>query len=124
MNVLVTGGAGFIGSHLAERLLLAGHAVWVLDDLNPFYHPELKRRNLAAIAALQRPFEFVRGGLEDSAVLRGLFARVAFDQVIHLAARAGVRPSRALPTRVGLHQRGLYRGGTYRGGAQDRFGCA
>ena len=93
MNVLVTGGAGFIGSHLAERLLLAGHAVWVLDDLNPFYHPELKRRNLAAIAALQRPFEFVRGGLEDSAVLRGLFARVAFDQVIHLAARAGVRPS-------------------------------
>ena len=59
MNFLVTGGAGFIGSHVCERLLLAGHAVWAFDDLNNFYDPQIKRRNLRDIQSLAKPFEFV-----------------------------------------------------------------
>ena len=102
MNVLVTGGAGFIGSHLCERLLGEGHAVWTLDDLNTFYDPAVKRGNLEAIRALGKPFTFVLGDLTDRAVLEGLFSGVRFDQVIHLAARAGVRPSLQEPA---LYQR-------------------
>ena len=97
MNFLVTGGAGFIGSHVCERLLLLGHSVWTLDDLNPFYAVALKERNLAALEALGRPFRFVRGDLADPSCLEPLFADVRFDQVIHLAARAGVRPSFSEP---------------------------
>jgi UDP-glucuronate 4-epimerase len=102
MNFLVTGGAGFIGSHVCERLLHDGHAVWAFDDLNPFYDPQLKRRNLRDIQALAKPFEFIHGDLTDAAALDELFASVKFDQVIHLAARAGVRPSLAEPA---LYQR-------------------
>ena len=102
MRFLVTGGAGFIGSHVCERLLQAGHVVWALDDLNPFYSPVLKRRNLAEIAAPGRPFTFVQGDVTDPAALEALFAGTRFDQVIHLAARAGVRPSLAEPA---LYQR-------------------
>ena len=102
MNVLVTGGAGFIGSHLCERLLGEGHAVWTLDDLNTFYDPAVKRGNLEAVRALGKPFTFVLGDLTDRAVLEGLFSGVRFDQVIHLAARAGVRPSLQEPA---LYQR-------------------
>jgi UDP-glucuronate 4-epimerase len=102
VNFLVTGGAGFIGSHVCERLLGAGHAVWAFDDLNDFYDPQLKRRNLHDIQALARPFEFVHGDLLDRAALDELFSSVKLDQVIHLAARAGVRPSLAEPA---LYQR-------------------
>jgi UDP-glucuronate 4-epimerase len=97
MNFLVTGGAGFIGSHVCERLLQAGHAVWALDDLNPFYSPAIKQRNLEEIKSLGRPFTFIHGDLTDIAIVRDLFQKVRFDQVIHLAARAGVRPSLAEP---------------------------
>lgn len=102
MNFLVTGGAGFIGSHVCEQLLRGGHAVWALDDLNPFYDPQLKRRNLREVQSLAAPFEFVFGDLTDRAVLDELFGSVKFDQVIHLAARAGVRPSLEEPA---LYQR-------------------
>jgi UDP-glucuronate 4-epimerase len=102
MNFLVTGGAGFIGSHVCERLLRDGHAVWTFDDLNDFYDPRLKRANLHEIQALARPFEFVQGDLTDTAALYGIFSSVKFDQVIHLAARAGVRPSLQDPA---LYQR-------------------
>jgi UDP-glucuronate 4-epimerase len=102
MNFLVTGGAGFIGSHVCERLLHDGHAVWAFDDLNDFYDPQLKRRNLRDIQSLAKPFEFVHGDLTDCAALADLFGSVKFDQVIHLAARAGVRPSLAEPA---LYQR-------------------
>jgi len=102
MNFLVTGGAGFIGSHVCERLLRDGHAVWTFDDLNPFYDPQLKRRNLRDIQSLAKPFEFIHGDLCDCAALDELFGSVQFDQVIHLAARAGVRPSLAEPA---LYQR-------------------
>ena len=97
MNFLVTGGAGFIGSHVCERLLHSGHAVWAFDDLNPFYDPRLKQGNLRDLQTLAKPFEFVHGDLTDRAALDELFGSVRFDQVIHLAARAGVRPSLAEP---------------------------
>ena len=102
MNFLITGGAGFIGSHVGERLLRDGHSVWAFDDLNPFYDPQFKRRNLRDLQALAKPFEFHHGDITDRAALDALFAEVKFDQVIHLAARAGVRPSLADPA---LYQR-------------------
>ncbi len=102
MNFLVTGGAGFIGSHLCERLLHSGHAVWALDDLNPFYDPLIKRRNLSEIRDLDGPFVFAEGDITDRARVDSLFKDARFDQVIHLAARAGVRPSLAEPA---LYQR-------------------
>ena len=88
MNFLVTGGAG--------------HAVWAFDDLNNFYDPAIKDQNLAALRLLGKPFTFVRGDLTDRAAVDALFHSVKFDQVIHLAARAGVRPSLQEPA---LYQR-------------------
>lgn len=102
MNFLVTGGVGFIGSHVCERLLLNGHAVWALDDLNDFYDPQIKRRNLRDIQSLAKPFEFFQGDITDESAVEELFAGARFDQVIHLAARAGVRPSLEQPA---LYQR-------------------
>ena len=102
MNFVVTGGAGFIGSHVCERLLGMGHSVWTFDDLNPFYDPAIKQRALATLQSLGKPFTFVHGDLTDRAALDGLFGSVKFDQVIHLAARAGVRPSLQEPA---LYQR-------------------
>jgi UDP-glucuronate 4-epimerase len=93
MNFLVTGGAGFIGSHVCERLLRDGHAVWAFDDLNDFYDPQVKRKNIREIQSLAKPFEFIASHLSDVKALADLFGQVPFDQVIHLAARAGVRPS-------------------------------
>jgi UDP-glucuronate 4-epimerase len=102
VNFLVTGGAGFIGSNLCERLLREGHAVWAFDDLNNFYNPKFKQRNLRDIQALALPFQFVQGDITDRGAVEELFAAARFDQIIHLAARAGVRPSLADPV---LYQR-------------------
>ena len=102
MNFLVTGGAGFIGSHVCERLLRDGHRVWAFDDLNNFYDPQFKQRNLRAVQALAKPFEFVHGDITNRAALDEIFSSVKFDQVIHLAARAGVQPSLREPA---LYQR-------------------
>lgn len=103
MNFLVTGGAGFIGSHVCERLLREGHAVHSLDDLNPFYDPALKRENLAALAlAGGARFQSANGDITDRTTVETVFNTVRFDQVIHLAARAGVRPSLEEPA---LYQR-------------------
>jgi len=102
LNFLVTGGAGFIGSHVCERLLDGGHAVWVLDDFNNFYDPALKRRNLSEIQARHKALVFVQGDIIDQPCVERLFREVKFDQVIHLAARAGVRPSLEEPA---LYQR-------------------
>jgi UDP-glucuronate 4-epimerase len=102
VKCLVTGGAGFIGSHLCEQLLVAGHSVWAFDNLDTFYDPAIKRRNLQELQGAARPFEFVQGDLLDRRALDELFGGVRFDQVIHLAARAGVRPSLEEPA---LYQR-------------------
>lgn len=93
MNFLVTGGAGFIGSHVCERLLALGHAVWALDDLNPYYDVALKKRNLELLQSSNLPFTFVREDVANRPALDSLFSKVQFDQVLHMAARAGVRPS-------------------------------
>lgn len=91
-RVLVTGAAGFIGSHLCERLLDDSAEVWGLDNFDPFYDPELKRHNLRE--ALSRPgFHFVEGDVRDGILLGGLLSDIDFDVVVHLAARPGVRPS-------------------------------
>ena len=95
MRVLVTGGIGFIGSHLCQRLLAEGHAIVCLDNYDPFYDPAIKRRNLQEIQASGGDglFQFVEGDIRDKGLLADLFRRSSFDLIIHLAARAGVRPS-------------------------------
>jgi len=93
-EILVTGGAGFIGSHLVQRLIHDGVSVTVLDDFNDFYDPAVKRAN---IAAAEGSLRVVEGDLCDPAVLEEAFSGSPYDTVIHLAARAGVRPSREHP---------------------------
>ncbi len=91
-HILVTGGAGFIGSHLSRHLLGRGDRLTVLDDFNDFYDPARKRRNVEPL--LSRPdYRLVEGDIRDEALVDGLFAEGGFDAVVHLAARAGVRPS-------------------------------
>lgn len=94
-GVVITGGAGFIGSHLAERLLRDGRSVVVLDNFDPFYDPEVKERNLAAAKGVAG-FRLVRGDIRDPSALDEALAEPA-DLVVHLAAKAGVRPSLADP---------------------------
>lgn len=95
MRVLVTGGAGFIGSHLVDRLLARGDAVVCLDDFDDYYDPAIKRANLTA-AQQQPAFRLVEGDILDPQALAAAFAEPP-DVVVHLAARAGVRPSLADP---------------------------
>ena len=90
MRVLVTGGAGFIGSHLVERLLGRGDEVVVLDNFNDFYDPAVKRANAASLEAAGA--RIVTGDLRDAELVGELFAQ-APDALVHLAAMAGVRPS-------------------------------
>jgi len=97
-HILVTGGAGFIGSHLTRRLLARGDRVTVLDDFNDFYDPERKRENVAPLLADHRDnYRLVEGDIRDEKLVDRLFAEGRFDAVVHLAARAGVRPSLAEP---------------------------
>ena len=99
MRVLVTGAAGFIGSHLSVRLLQRGDDVVALDSFDPFYAPALKEHNVAIaleVARAQgRTFRLVRGDIRDPAAVADAFGAgaEAVDAVVHLAARAGVRPS-------------------------------
>jgi UDP-glucose 4-epimerase len=98
MQILVTGGAGFIGGHLAERFVEAGHDVVVLDNLNEFYDTGLKERNVAAgRRASERggTYEFVEGDIRDADLVSDLVGDA--DYVYHQAARAGVRSSVANP---------------------------
>jgi UDP-glucuronate 4-epimerase len=90
MKIIVTGGAGFIGSHVVTALLAEGHEVTILDDFNDFYDPAIKRANVAAFPS---PVEIAEIDLREWEPIRDLFARVKPEVVIHLAARAGVRPS-------------------------------
>lgn len=89
---LLTGGAGFIGSHVTRRLLGRGDRVTVLDDFNDYYDPARKRANVAPFTE-RDDYHLVEGDIRDTELVDSLFADGGFDSVIHLAARAGVRPS-------------------------------
>jgi UDP-glucuronate 4-epimerase len=93
-KVLVTGGAGFIGSHLCEALLANGAELIVIDDFNDFYDPAIKRKNIAGI---RDRITLMEGDIRDTVMVDSIFAQHQFDKVFHLAARAGVRPSIADP---------------------------
>ena len=90
MKIIVTGGAGFIGSHVVRALLKEGHEVTVLDEFNDFYDPAIKRAN---VASFESAVEVSEIDLRHWEPVRDLIAKVKPDAVIHLAARAGVRPS-------------------------------
>jgi len=92
-SILITGGAGFIGSHCAALFMREGWRVGVLDDFNDFYNPAIKRANLAGLPAKPELFE---GDICDEAAVERAF-RPGWDVVLHLAARAGVRPSITQP---------------------------
>jgi UDP-glucuronate 4-epimerase len=95
-SVLVTGAAGFIGSHVVERLVARGWSVTGLDNLDPYYAPAIKRRTLADLS--RNPgFRFVEGDVRDEALVARLVAESGVDGVVHLAAKAGVRPSIQAP---------------------------
>lgn len=96
MSILVTGAAGFIGSHLVERLLARGERVIGLDNFDPFYDPAEKRRNLAT--ALRHPgFRLIEADCADLDAIEASLGTESIEVVVHLAAKAGVRPSIADP---------------------------
>ncbi|MCL4116209.1 UNVERIFIED_CONTAM: hypothetical protein GTU68_023428 [Idotea baltica] len=90
MHYLVTGGAGFIGSHLVGTLLNEGNQVTIIDDFNDFYDPEIKRGNISGF--LDRA-TVIEGDIRDAGLIEKIFTGNDYHAVIHLAARAGVRPS-------------------------------
>lgn len=94
MHYLVTGGAGFIGSHLSEALLDQGHQVSIIDDFNDYYDPEIKRLNISEF--LDR-ITLIEGDIRDTDLIERIFSEGKFDAIVHLAARAGVRPSIQAP---------------------------
>ena len=103
-HILVTGGAGFIGSHLTEALLKSRQKVIVLDNFNNFYDPEIKRGNIKAIMnqmiELSIPedhIQIIEGDIREHEQMDKLFASSSIQLVVHLAAMAGVRPSISAP---------------------------
>src|SRR5437870_6459930 len=94
MRILVTGGAGFIGSHLVEKLLAGGHEVVIVDDFNDFYDPQIKHANIAGFA---KDVTVCHVDLRENESVRAVFAHEKVDAIVHLAARAGVRPSIQFP---------------------------
>ncbi len=105
MGTLVTGGAGFIGSHLVERLLEEGRPCVCVDNFDDFYDVSIKRRNIAK-ALESRDFVLVEGDITEAETYRKIEAVMEINEIVHLAARAGVRPSLEQPLlyeHVNLH---------------------
>lgn len=98
MAILVTGGAGFIGSHVVDELLAQGQEVVCVDNLNEYYDPKIKMRNIAQHMDNPR-FHVHIVDIQDKEALAGVFEEHAVEKVLHLAARAGVRPSLKQPRR-------------------------
>jgi UDP-glucuronate 4-epimerase len=96
VKLLITGGAGFIGSHIADRRMARGDRVVVLDDFNDYYAPLVKRANVQPHLGNPR-YRLAEGDIRDRALVLRLFGEEGFDAVVHLAARAGVRPSLEQP---------------------------
>ncbi len=96
MHTLVTGGAGFIGSHVAEHFIAKGHSVTVVDSLDEFYSREIKFRNIALVRENPR-CKLIVGDIRDDEVWSSLAAGEPPDVIVHLAARAGIRPSLIQP---------------------------
>lgn len=92
MNILITGGAGFIGSTLADRLLKEGNKICVVDNFNNYYSPEIKENNVA-VNQNNNNYKLYRGDICDRELMDEIFAKNIIDHVVHIAARAGVRPS-------------------------------
>ncbi len=92
MKILLTGAAGFIGSHLAERLIQLGHTVLGLDNFDPFYERSLKEANLRALRDASN-FKLIEGDIRNAEQVDALAAPGDIELIIHLAAKAGVRPS-------------------------------
>lgn len=92
MKILITGAAGFIGSHLSENLLNEGHQIVGFDNFDPFYDRAVKERNLEKSLSNEL-FTLIEGDLNNSGDMKNLFSGQEYDVVIHLAAKAGVRPS-------------------------------
>ena len=92
MAILVTGAAGFIGSHVAQRLLARGETVVGLDNVNDYYDPRIKEARLVKLVA-QPNFSFLRMDITDRPAMEAIFAQHRFERVVHLAAQAGVRYS-------------------------------
>ncbi|MEK6560347.1 MAG: GDP-mannose 4,6-dehydratase, partial [Nitrospirota bacterium] len=91
-NVLITGGAGFIGSHLSERLLKEGSRVICLDNFDTFYDPQIKRENINPFLS-NKNYTLIEGDIRDLKLLADIFSGNKIDVIVHIAARAGVRPS-------------------------------
>ena len=91
-TILITGAAGFIGSHLSERLLQEGSRIICLDNLDTFYDPQIKRENLKPLLA-NNNFTMIEGDIRDLKLLTDIFEGNRIDIIVHIAARAGVRPS-------------------------------
>src|SRR5258708_22144219 len=92
MKIIVTGGAGFIGSHLVDRLLAEGNEVFVVDNFDPFYERATKEANLNNALGSPR-CRLVELDIRDAARVDTLVAEARPEVIVHLAARAGVRPS-------------------------------
>ena len=92
MHYLITGGAGFIGSHLAEALINSGHYIDCLDNFNDYYDPKTKTNNVQ-IASTSKRYKLIKGDILDFDFLCDIFKKNHYDAIVHLAARAGVRPS-------------------------------
>ncbi|MBN2417658.1 GDP-mannose 4,6-dehydratase [bacterium] len=96
MRFLVTGGAGFIGSHLSEKLIGDGHYVVCIDNFNDYYDPKVKRQNISELLDHDR-YTLIEADILDTDRIDSAYSRFRFDAIVHLAARAGVRPSLQQP---------------------------